>query len=115
MFVAFALSAMGADLAGTWKATAEGQNGTMERTFVFKVDGQKLTGETTSSMLGKSEIQDGKIDGDSFSFTISAKLGDNELKLIYKGKVSGNEIQLTSQMAGGSGGQTFQWKGKRAS
>jgi len=42
-----------ADIAGTWKATAEGPNGAIERTFVFKVDGTKLTGETTSTMLGQ--------------------------------------------------------------
>ena len=49
-----ALPALAADVTGTWKATAEGPNGTMERTFVLKVDGNKLTGETTSSMLNPS-------------------------------------------------------------
>lgn len=116
MAAAFAMTAFGADIAGTWKATAEGPNGSMERTFVFKVSGDKLTGDTTSSMLGKSEIQDGKVEGDSLSFTITAKFGDNEMKLSYKGKVTGDEISLTSQLSSdGGGGQPIQWKGKRAS
>jgi hypothetical protein len=107
----FAASVLAADVNGTWKATADGPNGSMERTFVFKTDGGKLTGETTSSMLGKSTIAEGKVDGDNVSFTITAKLGDNEMKITYKGKVSGDEIHLTSDAGGG---QTFEWKGKKS-
>jgi hypothetical protein len=87
----------------------------MERTFVFKVEGAKLTGETTSSMLGKSTIADGKIEGDNFSFTITASMQGNEMKLSYKGKVTGSEIKITSQIAGGGagGGQPIEWTGKK--
>jgi hypothetical protein len=73
LMVTLAASAMAADVSGNWKATAEGPNGPLERTFVFKVDGNKLTGETTSQLLGKSIINDGKVDGDTLSFTITAK------------------------------------------
>ena len=111
--IAFTVAALAADINGNWKASAEGPNGSMERTFVFKADGSKLTGETTSSMLGKSTITDGKIDGDSLSFTITAKLQDNEVKISYKGKVSGDELHLTSEIAGAGGGQAFEWHGKR--
>lgn len=113
LILALNVAAFGADINGTWKATAEGPNGSMERTFVFKVDGKRLTGETTSSMLGKSTITDGKVDGDNLSFAITAKLQDNELKLSYKGKVNGDEIHLTSEITGGGGGQTIEWNGKR--
>jgi hypothetical protein len=113
LMAAFAVAAVAADIAGTWKATAEGPNGSMERTFVFKVDGNKLTGETTSTMLGKSTITDGKVDGDNLSFTITADLQGTELKLSYKGKVSGADLHLTSQIAGEGGGQTFEWTGKK--
>jgi hypothetical protein len=109
----FALSALAADVAGTWKATAEGPNGNMERTFVFKVDGSKLTGETTSTMMGKSSITDGKVDGDNVSFTIVGKIQDNEMKLNYKGKVTGKEIHFTSEIEGGGGGQKIEWHGKK--
>src|ERR1017187_3975798 len=34
-----------ADIAGKWKGTAESQNGPLERTFTFKVDGSTLTVE----------------------------------------------------------------------
>jgi hypothetical protein len=111
LMVTLAASAMAADVSGNWKATAEGPNGPLERTFVFKVDGNKLTGETTSQLLGKSTINDGKVDGDTLSFTIAAKFQDNEVKLTYKGKVStnGNEITLTSEGIGA----TLEWRAKR--
>jgi hypothetical protein len=110
----FALAALAADISGNWKATAEGPNGSMERTFVFKVDGNKVTGETTSSMMGKSTISDGKIDGDTVTFTITGSFGGNEVKINYKGKVTGSEIHFTSEMAGGDGGgQAIQWVAKK--
>ncbi len=108
----FATTALAADVTGTWKATAEGPNGKMERIFVLKVDGNKLTGETTSSMFGKSTITDGKIDGDNLSFTITVKFQDDEMKLNYKGKVNGNEIKFTVESP--MGGQTIEWLAKKA-
>lgn len=110
--IAGALTMLGADVAGEWKATAEGPNGTMERTLSLKVDGSKLTGETVSSFVGKSTIENGKVDGDTLSFTINIKFQDNEMKVQYKGKVTGADtMELTS--AFGDGDQTIEWKAKR--
>ena len=111
--IAFAIAVFAADISGNWKGTAEGPQGNLERSFVFKVDGSKLTGETTSEMLGKSTIAEGKIDGDNITFSITANMQGNELKLSYKGKVTGNEIQLTSEMSGGPGGQPITWHLKK--
>lgn len=91
---------LAADVTGTWKGTVETPNGSAERTFTFKVDGEKLTGETTSSMMGKSAIMNGKISGDALSFTIQLKFDGNEMEAHYKGKVAGNEIKLTVDVAG---------------
>ena len=103
-------SALAADVTGNWKATAEGPNGTMERTFSLKAEGSKLTGETVSSLFGKSTLSDGKIDGDALSFTINVKIQDNEMKLDYKGKViSANEIKFTVV----ANGNTIEWNAKR--
>ncbi len=105
----FAVAALAADITGNWKATAEGPQGSMERTFTFKQDGTKLTGETTSSFMGKSTIEDGKVEGDSVTFSITGKFGDNEMKINYKGKISGDEIKFTSE----AGGNTFDWTAKK--
>ena len=108
----WACAAVAADISGNWKATAEGPNGQMERTFTFKVDGNKVTGETTSSMLGKSTITDGKIEGDTVSFSITANFNGDEMKIDYKGKIAADEIKLTSSSAA-LGGQSIEWLAKR--
>jgi len=93
-------SASAADISGKWKGTAEGPNGAIERTFTFKVDGTKLTGETESQMIGKSTITEGKVEGDKISFTINANFQGNEMKLAYAGTISGDTIKLQVDFAG---------------
>jgi len=117
MAALFAAVVSAGDIGGNWKGTAENQGATIERTFVFKVDGAKLTGETTSEMMGKSTITDGKIDGDNISFTITANFQGNEMKMNYKGKVTGATIKLSVDFAGGGGGggQTIEWTLKKTS
>jgi hypothetical protein len=109
----FAFTALAADVSGTWKGSADTPNGTIERTFVFKVDGTKLTGETTSNMFGKSVIEDGKVDGDNISFTITVNVQGTEGKVNYKGKVQGDEIQFTVQIPAIN--QTMELTAKRVS
>jgi hypothetical protein len=108
----FALAASAADISGNWKGTAEGPNGAIERTFTFKQDGAKLTGETNSQFTGKSTINDGKIEGDAISFSITANFQGNEMKIGYKGKITGDTIKLTSEFGGG--GQTIEWTLKKS-
>ncbi|MBL8214390.1 MAG: hypothetical protein JNK87_26955 [Bryobacterales bacterium] len=102
-------SAFAQGVAGKWKATAEGPNGSMERTFDFKVDGEKLSGETLSSFAGKSTIANGKVSGDELTFTIVIEFQGEKMDVTYKGKVSGSAIKLTSTAAGNS----FEWSGKK--
>jgi len=89
---------------GTWKAKM-GPNGDMEITFVFKVDGESLTGTVTSPM-GDQEIKNGKVNGNEFSFEISMR--DSSIK--HTGKLDGEVIKLSMEMpeggpGGGPGGQ----------
>ncbi len=107
----FAFTASAADISGNWKGTAETPNGTVERTFVFKVDGHKLTGETTSNMFGKSAIEDGKVDGDDVSFTITVNMQGSEGKVSYKGKVEGDTIKFKIEVP--SIGQTLEMTANR--
>src|SRR5215212_12137179 len=90
LFAITALTASAADISGNWKGTAEGPNGAIERTFTFKQDGAKLTGETNSQFTGKSTIADGKVEGDAISFTITANFQGEERKIAYKGKIAGD-------------------------
>ena len=110
LILALALPTFAADVAGNWKARAEGPNGAMERTFAFKVEGEKLTGETVSSFAGKSTITEGTVKGDDLAFVITINLQGNEMKVKYTGKVvSKDEIKLAAQ----AGDNTIEWVAKR--
>lgn len=110
--VCFVLAGMtlayAADVNGKWVAQVPGRDGqTRETTFNFKVEGDKLTG-TVSGRQGDNPISDGKIAGDEISFTVTATFGGNEVKLLFKGKVAGDEMKLTRIREGGDQpGQEF--------
>jgi hypothetical protein len=110
ILLALATTAFAADISGNWKATADMGQGPMERTFTFKQEGTKLTGETVSSFAGKSEIKDGKVEGDNVTFTISINLGDQPMSMTYKGKISGDSIKFNVE---GMGGQAIVWDAKK--
>jgi hypothetical protein len=99
LFALFALTASAADLAGTWKGSVDTPNGTFESTYEFKVDGAKLTGTVTSQQMPASAISDGKIDGDSFSFTVKREGPNGEFVINYKGTVSGDEAKMQINIA----------------
>ena len=98
---AFTLAA--ADISGTWKAAIETPNGPFETTFGFKADGDNLSGSTSNMFMQNAPISDGKVDGDQISFVVTGAFNGNEVKVNYKGKVTGDEIKLTIEIAGRDG------------
>jgi hypothetical protein len=87
-----------ADIAGKWTAQAQGADITMN----FKVEGPLLTGTLENSQMpGAIDIKDGKIDGDNISFTILRKMGETEMKIVWKGKIVGDEIKFKRELASG--------------
>lgn len=100
VFAAITL-AWAANVDGKWVAQVPGRGGqTRETTFTFKAEGAKLTG-TVSGMQGEAPISDGTIKGDDISFTQSFNAQGNAIKLVYTGKVSGDEIKMTRKREGG--------------
>jgi len=91
-----------ADFSGKWIARA----GDVDITLTFKVDGNTLTGTVDNPQAGPADIKEGKIDGESISFYVVRKMGESEMKISWKGKVSGDEIKFTREAAGGQGGAT---------
>ena len=97
--------AWAADLNGKWVAQVPGRNGqTRETTFNFKVEGKTLTG-TVSGMQGDNPISDGTINGDEVSFTVVANFNGNSIKLLYKGKVSGDDLNMSRTREGAGADQ----------
>jgi hypothetical protein len=100
LFLLFATTLSAADITGIWKAGGKTTNGTIKRKFVFKQDGTKLTGKTISDRFGASTIKDGKIEGDSLSFTITVDIEFGTVKISVTGKVRGDVIDLTAEFEG---------------
>ena len=99
--LAATLVAQAADITGKWTAQVPGREGqTREQTFTFKVEGEKLTG-TTTGMGGDQPITDGTVKGDAIAFTVVANFQGNEVKMLYKGTITGEEIKFTRQREGG--------------
>jgi hypothetical protein len=109
----FAFAAAAADVTGKWTAETPGRDGqTMTNTFNLKADGSTLTG-TVSSMRGDQEISNGKVDGDNISFNVVMKMQGNEMKMVYKGKIEGDQIKFSRERDGG-GGRKQEFVAKRA-
>jgi len=107
-----AVTASAADVSGTWKAAIETPNGPFETTFLFKTEGDKLTGSTSNRFMQDAPISDGKVDGDTISFAVTGSFNGNDVKVNYKGKVLGDEIKLTIEVAGRDG--TLEMTAKRS-
>src|SRR5437764_14096352 len=91
-------SAWAAEVAGNWVAHVPGAQGQGDGdiTLVFKVDGEKLTGTLNNSQQpGDVELNEGNISGDEISFSLMRKIGENTLKVLWKGKICGYEIKFT--------------------
>lgn len=98
-----------ADISGKWTAEFDSQVGLQKYTYEFKVDGKNITGKATANIAGTdstSEIKEGTIDGNKISFVENLNYNGMDLAITYTGTVSGDEMNLTRDVAG-QGGETF--------
>src|SRR5262249_7691679 len=87
------LTAVAADVDGKWTGTVQTPMGDLPVAFTFKADGATLTGSTTGFDGAEVPIQDGKIDGNTITFSVTFDFGGMPLMLSYKGIVSPEEIK----------------------
>jgi len=100
VLLAGSMGATAADITGTWKATFDTQIGTQNYTYQFVVKDKTLTGKIESDIGGKSEIHQGKVDGDQVSFVETFNYQGMDITITYTGKVvSADEIKFTRQVA----------------
>ncbi len=90
------VTALAADFNGKWTGDVTTPRGTQTLTFDFHVDGATLTGKITSPR-GETDISEGKVDGDNITFAQVMNFNGNEMKIVYKGKIDGDQIKLTRQ------------------
>lgn len=94
------IAVFAADFNGTWTAAIDTQVGVQNYTFTFKVEGEKLTGKAKSAFANaETEITEGVIKGDDISFVENLVYEGMPLKIVYKGKISGDEIKFTRNVA----------------
>jgi hypothetical protein len=92
----------GADVSGVWKTEYTSEDGTTHQsTFHLKANGGKLTGKIVGQS-GEVEIKDGAVKGEDISFEVTRKLGEQEVRLKYTGKIEGNELKLKLSINGNS-------------
>ncbi len=78
---------------GNWKGSRETPNGTFEVNYTFKIEGNELKG-TLKTQFGETKIENGKIDGKKFSYSVSF----NDRKIDYTGEVtSDDEIVIKNE------------------
>lgn len=105
LLLASSVVVLAAGIDGKWTGQVQGAQGVLNMTFVFKSEGEKLTG-TVNNGIGEVAIHDGTIKGDAIAFKITRELNGNKFTLKYTGKLAGDEIKLTRTFEGeGPGGQ----------
>jgi hypothetical protein len=96
------LSAAG--VSGIWKGSFDFNGNSVPLTFNLKAAGDSLTGTVEGLPTTPSEVHDGKVDGDTVSFWVATDYQGQTYKLVYKGKVSDDQIQFTFGTEDGSWG-----------
>lgn len=93
-----AVTAMAADVTGTWTAQATGPDGNaMQLSFTFKQDGTTLTGTVLPPQGDSVQISNGKVDGDKFTFDVSF----NGMTIHHDCTVVGDTIKMTTKSDSG--------------
>ncbi|MGA8154544.1 MAG: hypothetical protein WB952_26605 [Terriglobales bacterium] len=84
------MPAIAGDLTGKWSGAfkADGADHDVPQLFIFKQDGNKLTGSGGPNQSEQYPIEDGKVDGDRVRFEITT----GEWKFIYSLKASDSKL-----------------------
>jgi len=99
-FAAAAAVVAAGDVNGEWTASIETQIGVQNYTFSFKVDGEKLTGRAKSAFANAdTEITEGVVKGDDITFVENLVYQGMPLRIVYKGRISIDEIKFTRNVA----------------
>lgn len=98
------LAAQEVDVTGAWEFVVELDLGSGEPTFVFKQEGETLTG-TYEGVFGTAEVT-GTVKGNQIEF----RFGSDAAEAVYTGTVDGDTMKGTCEY-GVAGEGT--WEGKR--
>ena len=102
LFVLFAVTGTGFSQAidGDWTGSVIGPEGEFPIAFTFMAEGSTLTGSTTGFDGTQVPIEDGQIDGENLSFSVTMDFGGMPFTLSYSGIVAQDEIMVTGDAFG---------------
>ena len=95
------LMALAADNSGNWNGifhTREG--GAFETNLTLKQSGNTVTGQWQQGSNDAIDIENGKVNGDTVTWTISRGTGEKQRKINYTAKVTGNNMHVVIQPEG---------------
>lgn len=95
--------AFAADIAGNWKWTSQGQNGTQENTAKFEMKEGKLTG-TVTNPRGEAPISAATLKDGALAFSVEREYNGNKMVIKYTGKFEGDTIKGSIERPGRNGG-----------
>ena len=118
------------NLTGTWELSQETQRGARTSTLALVQDGSGLTGTLTLTLGGRRggggggggamevSVDDGMVDGNSFSFSVTLSFGNNSITQSYSGTFDGDSMEGGIEGGGrrgggGGGGGPRPFTGKR--
>jgi len=96
-------------VAGEWDAVFNTPGGPQPLKFIFKVDGEKLTG-TAKRSRGDVALA-GTVKGDDIAFSYSVDYNGNSVTLYFTGKVKGDAISGTVSF---NESASDEWSAKRS-
>ncbi len=97
-----AVMLVAADAAGTWKGSFDFNGTAVALTFNLKTSDAAVSGTVNGLPTDPTEIKDGKMDGDSITFWSMIDYEGSPVKLVYKGKIAGDQITFTMGTEDGS-------------
>jgi hypothetical protein len=99
--LALLAGARAAPIDGKWQAQFDTQIGVQKYVYDLKADGEKVVGKATferQDQKGEVDLKEGRIVKDEVSFVEMLKFQDQEIRIEYKGKLTGDELKLTRKV-----------------
>jgi len=100
MFMAVGLPGLAADVTGNWNGKVSTPKGDFPIAFSFKANGSKLEGTMLGTDGASFPIDEGKIEGDKLTFSVTLNYPGKSLQRTYKGALNGDEIHFTVDASG---------------
>jgi hypothetical protein len=112
--VCAAAPALAADPTGTWKWSVDRNGQQVETTLKLKMEDKKLTGTMSGRNNMETAIEDGKVDGDDVSFTVTREFNGNKFVQKFNGKLSDKTIKGKIETERNGEKMSRDWEAKKS-